>query len=309
VPPAGPGLAKLLGIKVPSFTVPLAIPQGWFSTKLERGVAPEGFEGEWRCVKLDYGGWGCVYLAERGGHRVVFKVPRGYEGYIEGGIRRSVLPKILENISRRAEIIRRLVHPHILKLLGYSKSAPILVYEYANYGTLEWQLARGWSPSLKDVLLIAIQVGDALRYIHSRGLIHGDVKPDNIFIVDGVAKIGDFSGLVTLLSSLSEIHYTPGFRAPEQCYSDLKRVSVERGLENRIDVYQLANTILFTLTRESLDGEEALNDAARARVLSKVGDAELRSLLNSMLSANPCERPSMDEVLTRLYEIYVRLST
>jgi len=76
--------------------------------------------------------------------------------------------------------------PNILRLYVASGKVLILVYEYADFGSLEWQLSKGWRPSLKDALLVAIQVGDTLmRYIHSRGLLHGDIKAGNIFIVKG----------------------------------------------------------------------------------------------------------------------------
>jgi len=124
-----------------------------FKTELTKVTAPKGFEGEWTCCLLGCGGWGCAYLCTRGEGEVVFKVPRGFEAIIEG--RReppTVHPRDLEKIKTDAEIISKLEHPNIIKLLGYSERAPILVYEFADYGSLYWQLSRGWKPSLKDVL-------------------------------------------------------------------------------------------------------------------------------------------------------------
>ncbi|MEB3861939.1 MAG: protein kinase [Desulfurococcales archaeon] len=192
---------------------------------LPKSVAPEGYEGSWSCCKLGCGGWGCAYRCSRGGSGngfVVFKVPRGMEGLVEEGVAVTVDERLLKRVVNEASTVSRLSHPHILRLLAYSTRAPLLVYEYADMGSLDQQFAKGWRPSMRDALLAAIQLGDALRYIHSRGLVHGDVKPGNVFIKDGVVRLGDFSSLVRLvtLTSRHALSYTPGWRAPEQAYSD-----------------------------------------------------------------------------------------
>ena len=123
-------------------------------------------------------------------------------------------------------------------------------------------------------------------------------------------RFGDFSSLVKLLSqtsSHSRFAYTPGWRAPEQVFSDLRAKIVERGLENRIDVYQLANLILYLLTGETIDGEDVVNKQRMESVLSRVEVEELKEMLRRMLKLNPWERPSMDEVLNKLVEIYGKI--
>jgi len=275
------------------------------------GVAPEGFDGLWSCCLLGCGGWGCAYRCERGGEVVVFKVPRGFEPIMEGGFIPTVSEKVLKRVVEEAGTIMALRHPNILRLYAASRKAPMLVYEYADYGSLEWQIARGWKPSLEDVLIVAVQVGDALRYIHSRGLLHGDIKAGNIFIAGGIAKLGDFSSLTRLLattSSHSRLVYTPGWRAPEQVYADIRRKAEERGLEQRIDVYQLGNLILYMLTGETLDGEDAVKKGKVEEVVGKVELRELRELLAAMLNPDPLARISSEEAVKRLVEIYRSVS-
>jgi len=280
------------------------------TVSLPNDVAPEGFGGVWSCCLLGCGGWGCAYRCERSGEIVVFKVPRGFESIIEDGRVSTVPEKLLKRVVEEASTIMALRHPNILRLHAASRKAPILAYEYADYGSVEWQIARGWKPSLKDVLLVAIQVGDALRYIHSRGLLHGDIKAGNIFIAGGVAKLGDFSSLTKLLattSSHSRLVYTPGWRAPEQVYSDLRGRAKERGLEQRIDVYQLGNLILYMLTGETLDGEDALEEGRVADAVKSVEHGALREVLREALQPKPWNRPSSEELVKRLLEVYKSL--
>jgi serine/threonine protein kinase len=200
-------------------------------------------------------------------------------------------------------------HPNIIKLLGISNKFPLVIYEFADYGSLYWQQIKGWRPSLKDVVLIGIQLGDALRYIHSRGLIHGDIKPSNVFIKDKIAKLGDFSSIVKLLSSvsISKMVYTVGFRAPEQVFSDIRRKSIGMGIENRIDIYQLGNLLLYILTGESVDGEEAINDKLVMEKLNNVPNEDLKQILAKTLAFEPEKRPSAEDLIKMLYIVWNKL--
>ncbi len=278
---------------------------------LTKEVAPEGYEGSWECCLLGCGGWGCAYLC-RGladGEEVVFKVPRGLETLFEEGSVPTVDERLLSKIRTEAQLLRSLKHPNILKLLSYSFRFPLLVYEFANYGSLEWQLAHGWRPDLRDVVLVGIQVGDALRYIHSRGLVHVDIKPSNVFIKDGVAKVGDFSGIVKLLSltsSQSRFTYTPGWRAPEQVFSDLRRKVRDLGIENRIDTYQLGNLLLYLITGNVLDGEDAVGGDGVERATEAVSDSGLREVIRKALNPDPLRRPSTEYIIMDLLKIWVK---
>ncbi len=270
------------------------------------------YGGGMECIKLGCGGWGCSYLCRAGGSEVVLKIPLDYRGFIEEeyGEVPSLNARLLNRIKSMAETLMALEHPGIIRLLGYGVRVPVLVYEYANQGTLAYQLDNGWSPRVEDTLVLGLQLADTLRYIHSRGLVHGDIKPSNIFLRDGIVKVGDFSSLTKLLSRTSRYSRlttcTPGYCAPEQVYRDLKREAIRRGVENRVDVYQLGNILLELLAGETVDGSEA-DEADLETTLEPVENNELANLIREMLDPEPWNRPSMEEVEKTLYRIYSKI--
>jgi len=281
-----------------------------FQVNFSSGFVPEEFEGLWNCCLLGCGGWGCAYLCIRGENKIVIKIPRGFEAIIENIVEAPTGHEaLLKKIKSEAEIMASLNHPNIIKLLGVSNRVPLVIYEFADYGSLYWQQIKGWKPSLKDVVLIGIQLGDALRYIHSRGLIHGDIKPSNIFIKNGIAKLGDFSSTVKLLSSvsISKMVYTIGFRAPEQVYLELRRKAMGMGIENRIDIYQIGNLLLYILTGESIDGEEAIDDKLVMDKLNGISNEDLKEILAKALALEPAKRPSAEDLTKMLYTVWKKV--
>jgi hypothetical protein len=132
-----------------------------FKVNLSTPTVPKEFEGIWNCCLLGCGGWGCAYLCVRGENKIVIKIPRGFEAVIEGNIENIIEAPtgheaLLKKIKSETEIMGSLNHPNIIKLLGISNKVPLVIYEFADYGSLYWQLNIGWKPSIKDILLIGI---------------------------------------------------------------------------------------------------------------------------------------------------------
>jgi eukaryotic-like serine/threonine-protein kinase len=141
---------------------------------------------------LGSGGVGQVYLAEdiRLGRQLALKVLSPRVGHDEERLRRFEL---------EARAVSALNHPNILTIydVGYVGGAQFLATEYIDGITLRKVIDRG-PVAIRDALDIAIQIAQALAAAHDAGVIHRDLKPDNVMIrADGYVKVLDF-GLAKL---------------------------------------------------------------------------------------------------------------
>jgi serine/threonine protein kinase len=121
-----------------------------------------------------------------------------------------------------ARLIGSLVHENIIGFYDYGEQAgrPFLVMEYLDGESLGAAI-RGWrTGDLRNKLLIGRQIANGLAYVHSKGIIHRDVKPDNIWIDSaGKVKIIDFGVAKTEEFSITGTGFTlgtPYYMAPEQ---------------------------------------------------------------------------------------------
>jgi serine/threonine-protein kinase len=159
-------------------------------------LAPGDVLAHYRVVApLGSGGMGQVYLAEdtRLGRKLALKVlsPRALSD-----------PERLRRFAREARTISSLNHPNILTIydIGDVEGLQFIATEYIDGLTLRAVLERG-RLEVRRALDIAMQVGQALAAAHEAGVIHRDVKPENVMVrADGYVKVLDF-GLVKLTSS------------------------------------------------------------------------------------------------------------
>ena len=293
------------------------------SINLLRDVGIESLESTCEAVKLGCGRWWCTYkplsCTTRG---IVIKIPRYLATSLEAGALKSqVTPKEPEGLKDsimewnekaklEVEVVSNLDHPNLLKLYAYHSDLPLLIYEYADYLTLQWQLDSGWRPKLQDAILIAIQVGDALRYMADRGLIHEDVKPSNVFFVAGVAKLGDFSNITKLVrgEKMREPVGTEGFRPPEYIDKDLYRRVSRMDMLDRVHSYQLANLFVYMLAGRSLDGITARSNNLKEELVKDIDSPSLRKLILDSLNYYPWERPHIKEIIKELIKEYKLIS-
>ncbi|HKV58904.1 MAG TPA: protein kinase, partial [Ktedonobacteraceae bacterium] len=128
-----------------------------------------------------------------------------------------------ERFLQEARIVARLVHPHIVRVLefGVEAETPFLVMDYAPHGNLRNRLPRGVPLEPSAIVLYVRQVAEALHYAHSQGLIHRDVKPENMLLGrEDEVLLSDFGiALIaqsTHFDSTQEVFGTASYMAPEQ---------------------------------------------------------------------------------------------
>jgi eukaryotic-like serine/threonine-protein kinase len=158
-----------------------------------------------------------------------------------------------ERFHREIQVAARLRHPHILPLFDSGEAAGLLFYvmPYVGGESLRERLRRVGALPIGDALRIAREVADALDYAHQHGVVHRDIKPDNVLLDDRHALITDFgiARAVThdetseMLTSTGLLVGTPAYMSPEQ-------VSGDRLLDGRSDLYALGCVLHEMLTGE-----------------------------------------------------------
>lgn len=162
-----------------------------------------------------------------------------------------------ERFNREEKIGTRLDHPNVVRVLTPKyKTRMYIAMEFAKGKSLRAILDENKRLEIGRALSIAIQVCEALVYIHSKGVIHRDLKPENVLIdVDDRVKLIDFGIALDEASrrltwtGFSATIGTPTYMAPEQ-------INGRRG-DVRTDIYALG-TMLFEMTT----GELPFSDAA-----------------------------------------------
>jgi serine/threonine protein kinase len=202
------------------------------------------------------------------------------------------------------QAMSRFEHPNVVRVhdVGDHDGWLYSVMELCDCDLAAWSVGRAWT----DVLDRLLEVGRGLLAVHAAGLVHCDVKPANVLVKDGVAKLGDF-GLVSTPGWSGRVVGTPGFIAPE----------VADGRQGREgDVFAFACcawTCLFGCPPfgEPPPGADAsaatmvLVERARegqfadhARAASGVPSAVVATLQGA-LRPNPAERPTLDQLLAQ----------
>jgi serine/threonine protein kinase len=158
-------------------------------------------------------------------------------------------PILLKRFEQEFRIASKLDHPNIVKAIEYCAlgDTPFLVMEFVEGESVGQILEREGRIPEEEAIRIIVQVSQGLHRAHRQGLIHRDVKPDNIMVMpDGKAKILDL-GLAKEIDAAAELTRTGGglgtpiFMAPEQ-FRNAKNASV------RCDIYSLAATLYAMVT-------------------------------------------------------------
>jgi TolB-like protein len=171
-----------------------------------------------------------------------------------------------ERFLREIRIAAALQHPNILPLHDSGDAGGILYYvmPYVEGESLRDRLTREGPLPLADALAIAAETADALGYAHSHGVVHRDVKPENILLSGGHALVADF-GIARAVSvadgaQLTETGValgTPTYMSPEQASADPQ-------IDGRADIYALG-CVLY----EMLAGQPPFSGSTPQAVLAR----------------------------------------
>ncbi|MEQ9001545.1 MAG: serine/threonine-protein kinase [Coleofasciculus sp. B1-GNL1-01] len=227
--------------------------------------------------KLGQGGFGITYLVkDRKGNSLVIKTLTDEvmtnPDFIEF---RDKYQRDFEREATRLAVCR---HPHIVQIenVFHEQSLPCIAMEYIQGEDL-WRRVRNRHPlSEAEALGYIQQIGEALTVVHDKGLLHRDLKPQNIMVRSGVSEavlidFGIAREFIPNLTQTHSVHVTPGF-APIEQYDE----QAHRG--EYTDVYGLAATLYCLLTtkvpppafmrvvRDSLQPPQALNSNVSDRV-------------------------------------------
>ena len=252
---------------------------------------------------LGVGGMGEVYRARdtRLGRDVAVKVlPRLF----------SADPERLARFEREARLLASLNHPHVAAIYGFEETASVhaLVLELVEGPTLAERLQRGPLP-IAEALRVARQIADALEAAHERGVVHRDLKPQNIKVKpDGTVKVLDFGLAKAAMDAAHDadvshaskapidgtregtILGTTSYMSPEQCRG--------HAVDKRTDIWAFGCVLYEMLTGRPLFTGETISDTLAA-LLKQEPDwgalpadtpAAIRSLLRRCLKKDSVDR-------------------
>lgn len=252
------------------------------------------------------GGMGTIYrgVDERSGDRVALK-------------RMNVGEQREARFTREARLLSELGHPALVRYLDHGLAADgehYLVMEWLEGEDLDTRLARG-RLSVTDGCSVIERAGSALAHVHARGVLHRDVKPSNVFLVDRDptrAKLLDLGVArratpTFALTNTGAVLGTVAYMAPEQACG-------ERDVDRRADIFALGCILFECLAgRPAFGGDSAVVVLARIlggahvpglRSLCPEAPRALEDLVHRMLAFDREERPhDVGSVLRQLAEI------
>jgi serine/threonine-protein kinase len=234
--------------------------------------------------ELARGGMATVYLARdlQRGEPVAIKVMHPRLATALGA----------ERFLREIAFVGSMAHPLIVPLYDSGSSGDILYYSmpYVEGESLHQRLERDKRLALEDALRITHDIAAALGYAHGRGVLHRDVKPENILLAGGRALVADF-GLARAIGAADYQKLTQtGIIVGTAYYMSPERLREETDLDERTDVYSLG-CILY----EMLTGGPPFTGPSLKEVATRI----IRAPVPSARRLNPAVPAAVDDAIAR----------
>ncbi|WP_246827003.1 serine/threonine-protein kinase [Rothia sp. HMSC066G02] len=209
-------------------------------------------------------------------------------------------PVVLESFVRERSVLLALSHPHIVPLTDMVVEGGVLalVMEFQHGGSLRQKLDSEGPLPVRLALSLMVQVLNAVEFAHRQGVMHLDIKPENVLLsgvlgesLDQQVRVADF-GIASFTGSAGSgasrsFSGTPGYMAPERSAHGVATPAV--------DVYACAVTL-----HELLVAARPLPARGGAVQVSPQIPAEVAEVLHGMLAENPVQRPGAAEAAAKL---------
>jgi serine/threonine-protein kinase len=215
-----------------------------------------------------------------------------------------------DRFEAEIETLRKLNHPHIIRLFGFGEQDRQLFYamELVAGSSLEEELGKGRRFEWREVARMMSVVCKALRHAHDRGIIHRDIKPGNLLLAtDGQVKIADF-GIARFFGNskmtvAGSIIGTAEYMAPEQ--------AAGKPVDPRADLYSLGAVAFVLLARRPLFKGKSLREVLHKqqyeipeplRHFNSDVPEPFEQLISQLLEKDPSRRIPNAMVLGRLFD-------
>lgn len=172
-----------------------------------------------------------------------------------------------DRFEREIRLAARLQHPHILTVLdsGVADGQLWFTMPYVEGESLRTRLQRERQVSVRDSLRIVHEAAQALQYAHEHGVIHRDIKPDNILLTrDGSTLVADFGIARALDATAGQALTQTGMSIGTPAYMSPEQASGDRDIDARADIYALG-VVLYEL----LAGEAPFTGPTAQAIIAK----------------------------------------
>lgn len=183
-----------------------------------------------------------------------------------------------ERFLQEIKVTARLQHPNILPLYDSGAADEFLYYvmPYVDGESLRTKIDRERQMGLEETVVIARAVAGALDYAHEHGIVHRDIKPDNVLLQRGQPLVADF-GIALAVSAAGGTRFTQtGLSIGTPHYMSPEQASGERDLDSRSDIYSLG-----AMTYEMLTGEPPHRATSTHAVIAKILSEKPSPITNS----------------------------